>query len=823
MAGGSLSIGGFNAGSFVVNMGATYLLNRLTAQDGPRLDNKAASGGDYGVPIPRLYGEKFRLTGAFLAQADILEHEHTVEDYSEIVGAITGAAQGFMIGGPIGAVVGAIAGFAFGAATPDQKYYTYTNTFAILLADRSDQDPIEGVEKIFAAGKLIFKSSEAAVVSQTLDANGNLVERKYRKNRYFDSLTIYGGGMDQSLDPILDDVIGEESAFRPWAYAVIENLILEPWGNSVPAAECLTVVKTGETIASAAESIAAAANIETTTDLSTTAVANDTLRGYGILTESTCWDGLKPLLGPFRFDVAEVAGQLRFYKRSQFMRATILPDDMGAHIYGDSPPEKFRFRRATDIDLPLETALTFVDPARDYQPNTMTSRRSEGNAASNIAVSVPLVLSADEGASAAAVMHWDAWLGRTELSFTLTDAWNGIEPGIAYAILAADQYVPFRVTRKLRGANGIHEIEAVSDEAITYEASEAGESGTIPDEESTLFADTRLILMDMPITADDHDDYGFYVAMGGSEPYWQRGRIQASSDGVNFVTLIDSTSSAVMGDVTGTLAAGTTDGLDDTLDTTSVLTVVLLHDSMILQSATDAELDSWANFAFVGKDGLGEYLQWKTATKIATSTWELTNLRRGRKGTDHAIATHASGEEFVKLGGQGVYRINYTDDSQWGVPLTFRGVTLHQDPADADTQTFTNTGEGKRPYSPVDVQGTWDGSNNLTITWDYRSRLNSGALGVDDRDEYEVEILSGAGRVIVASAVESATYSAADQTSDGITPGDSIQGRVRQTSDVNDGRWRNFLLIGPDDSWELEDDLTPYHLEDGSTPLELEQ
>jgi hypothetical protein len=92
-----------------------------------------------------------------------------------------------------------------------------------------------------------------------------------------------------------------------------------------------------------------------------------------------------------------------------------------------------------------------------------------------------------------------------------------------------------------------------------------------------------------------------------------------------------------MGDVTGTLAAGPTTGLDDTLDTVSVLTVVLLHDGMVLADASDAELDAYVNFAFVGKDGVGEYLQWKTATKIATKTWELTDLRRGRKGTDWSI------------------------------------------------------------------------------------------------------------------------------------------------------------------------------------------
>jgi hypothetical protein len=230
--------------------------------------------------------------------------------------------------------------------------------------------------------------------------------------------------------------------------------------------------------------------------------------------------------------------------------------------------------------------------------------------------------------------------------------------------------------------------------------------------------------------------------------------------------------------------------------------VVLLHDGMSLEDATDAELDAYANFAFVGKDGLGEYLQFKTATKVAPRTWHLTNLRRGRKGTDWAIAAHASGEEFALLGGpegEGRFRIVFSDSSQWGVALTFRGVTLHQDEADADTEAFTNTGEGKRPYSPVNVAGAWDGSNNLIIAWDARSRLNAGGLGVDDLDQYEVEIITGAGRVLTATGVESVAYSAANQTTDGLTPGDSVTGRVRQLSDVNNGRWRDFFLWGPND------------------------
>jgi hypothetical protein len=784
--------------SFAAQIGMSYMIGRFTAQDGPRLKNLQASGGDYGIAMPRAYGDAVRLTGIFIAQAKIKETKHTVSDHSTLIGAATGAAQGFLIGGPVGAVVGGIVGGLFGAAAPNQHYYTYSDTFALMFADRKDDDPIEGITKLWANGKVIFNSASSVLLSEVLDGT-QLVSRKYGKQKYCKSLTIYGGGLVQTADPILDDKIGLQPGYRGIAYIVIEDLQLAIFGNSVPPVEGLVVAKSGQTLADTVESICAAANVDPVHNMSSTALVGFSMGGYGITSETNCWDAIRPLLPVYRVDVSEVGGQLQFYKRSRGLRATIPLDDMAGHVFGDDRPDRIKYSRATDIDLPQETSFTFVDPARDYQANTASSKRSEGDAKSNISISIPLTLTADEGATAAATIHWDAWLGRTGAMFGLTDQWIGISPGVAYGIEVATRILPFRLTRKTRGANGIIECEVVSDESVAFIGVVAGSSGNIPDEESTDFPDTRVVAMDMAIYSDFHDEYGFYVAMGG-ETGWSRGRIDASGDGgVNWGVLVDMPGSAIIGDVTGTLAAGTTDGLDDTLDTVTVLTVVLIDDAMELESVTDALLDAWDNFAFVGKDGLGEYLQFKTATKVDTATWELTDLRRGRKGTDFAIGTHASGEEFVLLGGDGVFRIPYADTSFWGNLLNLRGVTLHQDDADADVIDFTNTGEGKRPYSPVNVAGTWDGSNNLTITWDARSRLNVGGLGIDDQDNFEVEITSGAGRTITATGVSSAAYPAADQTTDTITPGDTIDGRVRQLSDVNDGRWRNFTLVGPND------------------------
>lgn len=794
---------GASAGlSFVASIGINYVLGRFMAQNGPRLKNLEAAQGDYGIALARGYGHAVRVTGAFIAQADIDEDKHKIGSKAgaAAAGAIGGAAQGFLIGGPVGAAIGAVAGGLLGFASPNQYYYTYSDTFACFLLDRTDDDPAEDVLKIWAAGKVIFNSSSATILSEVFGTDGKLISRKYKKNKYFKSLTFYAGHTEQDVDPILagQQEIDEDGAYVYSAFAVIEDLQLETWGNSVPTTEYLVQAKSGQTLASAIEQISRAANIDSLRDISTTALTSDTLRGYLVAGETNCWDAIRPLLPAFAFDCADIGGQLRFYKRSQFMRSTIVLGDMGAYAYGDSPPEQFIFNRATDIDLPKETSLTFIDPDRDYQSNTMTSRRSEGSAKSNISTQISLVMSANEGATAAGLMHWDAWLGRTSLQFSLTDAWAGLGVGLAYGIPVGSNVVPYRITRKLRGANGIVEVEAISDEAVVYTITAVGSSGLPPDDDSTEFDDTRLILIDGPITEDGHDDYGFYIAMAGTSADWLRGRVQVSADGgATFNDLLDQPESAVMGDVVGTLATGSTTGLDDTLDTTSTLAVTLLHSGMELSSATDTELDAWANFCFVGKDGIGEYLQFKTATFVSGSTWNLTNLRRGRRGTDWALGEHVAAEEFVMFGEGGVYRIVLGDTSQWGFPKVYRGVTLHQDDVDGAQQTFTNTGEGKRPFSPVNVEGSWDGSYNLTGTFDSRSRLFAGGYGIDDNVEWDVEITNATPVRAITATAETFNYSAADATSDGLTPGGLYEGRVRQTSDVNDGRWRDFTLYGP--------------------------
>ena len=93
-----------------------------------------------------------------------------------------------------------------------------------------------------------------------------------------------------------------------------------------------------------------------------------------------------------------------------------------------------------------------------------------------------------------------------------------------------------------------------------------------------------------------------------------------------------------------------------------------------------------------------------------------------------------------------------------------------------------------KPYSPVYITGSRDGSNNLTIDWNRRSRYTSQAFWTpqlgEDTEEYEIDILDGVTVVRTISSITSETspYSAADQTNDGLTPGDPVDVQIFQIS-----------------------------------------
>ena len=186
---------------------------------------------------------------------------------------------------------------------------------------------------------------------------------------------------------------------------------------------------------------------------------------------------------------------------------------------------------------------------------------------------------------------------------------------------------------------------------------------------------------------------------------------------------------------------------------------------------------------------------------LFNNRWTLSGLLRARRGTDYATSTHAAGERFVLLDGAVIFVGN--DISDKGVARNYKGVTSGFAIADTAPTSFTWNAGSSTPLSVVDVAGARDGSNNLTITWQRRTRTGAAAwetggtapLG-EDSESYSLDVVVASVVVRTINATsETASYTAADQTTDGITPGDPVTVRIYQISAlIGRGRVREQIV-----------------------------
>jgi hypothetical protein len=201
--------------------------------------------------------------------------------------------------------------------------------------------------------------------------------------------------------------------------------------------------------------------------------------------------------------------------------------------------------------------------------------------------------------------------------------------------------------------------------------------------------------------------------------------------------------------------------------------------------------DKTVNAMMIGS----EQIQFVTATLVTTGIYRLSRLLRGGRGTEWAMIDHAVSERCVLLRTSGIRRIPLVN-AQIGVARYYKGVTLGRAVSTATSRAFTCTAVGLKPFSPFDLRASRDGSNNVTFTWQRRSRLSvrmTGPYGIsvplgEESESYQIDIHDQASphtvlRTITATS-ETASYTAAEQTADGLTPGDAIDVAVYQMSAV---------------------------------------
>lgn len=528
--------------------------------------------------------------------------------------------------------------------------------------------------------------------------------------------------------------------------------------------------------------------------------------GYAIGRVMDAASAIQPLRLYGFFDMVESNGVLKFVVRGGASVATILEDDLSAHEAGSERPSAVEVSRAQDIELPRVLRVKYLMNEKDYEPGEQIASRLRTTANQVIDVEIPVAMTDALAAQIADVSLYESWQGRNTYKFSLSQRHLALEPTDPLLLPVDDGLQRVRIIGEDFSIPGIKQLQAVRDGGFTaYFSYVGGGAVLVPSQVLRLRDNSVAFYLDLPMLREADDDAGYYVALRQQNNLylWPGGSILRSADlGATYLTAATATIQSVTGFVTAITTGGVPQvflppGVIETLDYTTELEVSLDLESQSLSSTTMAGILTGANAAAVGADGRWEIIQFLNAELTPASdgnTWKLSGLARGRRGTDYVtnLILGVPGDRFILL--RNVVRAPQ-ELASIGAPRLVKAITSGQ-PLDAQAPvSFTGNGEALKPISPVWIEATRDGGDNITLTWIRRSRfgqeLPPGAdlpLG-EENERYDVEVYDGppgdSGVVVVRTVtVTSPTwvYSSANQTTDFGSPQSQIFVRIYQLS-----------------------------------------
>lgn len=286
---------------------------------------------------------------------------------------------------------------------------------------------------------------------------------------------------------------------------------------------------------------------------------------------------------------------------------------------------------------------------------------------------------------------------------------------------------------------------------------------------------------------DSDDDAGFYAAACAADAAatWPGCSLFHSSDsGASYTLLATITAESVMGYTSNALGDFAGGNVPDELNSVNVVMV-----NGTLSSTTFAGLLSGTNMAILGD----EIMYFRDATLETNGSYTLRGFLRGRRGSNYAMSTHAAAERFILVSTSTMVRVPQVN-ADIGQTRLYKPVTGGKTLAATTAQSFTNSGKGLWPHAPAQLGGGRDASNNATLQWvrcdrkDFEWRDSVDVPMSENTESYAIDIFSDGTHAVVidtlTSTSESVAYSAASQTSAGITPGDQIYFGVVQISSV---------------------------------------
>lgn len=494
---------------------------------------------------------------------------------------------------------------------------------------------------------------------------------------------------------------------------------------------------------------------------------------------------LEQLMAVYFFEMV-TSDKIYFRPRGASSVASIPYLDLAAGT-SDTPGEPLPLKQANDLEIPAQIAASFINISDDYQAGTEYSDRLISAVSDTVnTVQIGLGLTPAEAKAVADTMLLDQAASALGTTISVLGDYCRLEPTDPVTITGLDgSTFRMRLVTKT-DSYPVLKFDAVLDDTSVLTSQGITSTDYTPTTDVAPPVDTVMALMDIPILQDSDNDAGFYVAAQGDGTPYPGSAIFSSTDDIDYTRRATVMESAVIGTCTTTMGDWTGPRV---LDEQNSVTVDV-GDGELSSSTRDAILaNAGANAMLVGD----ELIQFVTATLQSPGVYKLTRLLRGGRGSEWAMTGHGASEQCVLLRVAGLRRI-ILQNSELGVSRYYKGVTLGRALSSADPETFTDNAVSLKPFSPFDLRASRDGSNNITFTWQRRTRLSVrtiGTLGIniplgEDSEAYEMDIYADGTYATVLRTIDAtsttAAYSAANQTGDGLTPGNPVYAKTYQIS-----------------------------------------
>ena len=571
-----------------------------------------------------------------------------------------------------------------GKGQPGVSTYSYAASFAVLLSARA----IRGVGRIWAEGKLL-----RGAAGDFKTATG---------------FRLHLGGEDQAVDPLIASAEGAATpAYRGAAYAVFEMLQLADFGNRIPSLTFEVIADEGAVLVSTiAKALAGEVSGSAALAVGGFAASGGSVRAVLEMLGQAGGAWFAPSgAGLVMRDVAAT---------------TVVVADEGFAVEGRGVR---RARAVAAIEtVPRTMTVGYYDAARDYQAGVQRARRP-GAGVRDDRVEVPAVLEAGAAKTVAEAMLARAEAGRVRRTIAAGFGAMAIAPGACVTI---------------SGEAGVWRVADVSMEGmvttlglvplVAASLPATATSGRVSGAVDAVVGATIVRAFEVPgLEETPLSAPRMTVVAGGTGAAWRQAALLYSvDDGASWVAAGATAAPGVL----GTIAVVASSAPATLVDLLGAFEVVLAHAEMELGDADAAALDRGVNLALLGD----ELVQFGRAEPLGGARWRLSQLLRGRRGTEAAAGVQMVGERFVLLE-VGAARAFDLPVSVLGreVRVIASGVG---DDAPVETRCVMH-GASVVPPSPVHLRFATETDGSATVRWTRRSR--SGWRWIDGVDAPLVE------------------------------------------------------------------------------------